>query len=199
MPSNPTGPSWADVANSFSICGIAKHRDLTSIRALLYFAGRLLPANGLVLDDDYPESYFYDWGEEVGNSKDLAGMRVWNEIRAAWYCCLNIFHPNDKPEMVMEEIQTREPRRISLSEMLARPPVMMKFPRLLYDGKRFQGTESESHNEETYRDGDDKDMVALQGGMGNLKTKVKDGEETFRDEDYKAMVALSRRYGNPDD
>ncbi|KAL2038111.1 hypothetical protein N7G274_009058 [Stereocaulon virgatum] len=89
-----TGNMWKDAANSFSIGGIAKHRDISSIRALLDFAGHLSPERELGFDyEDYNQGTFYEWGLLFGSSKDPADVCVWNEIRAAWYCCFNIVDP----------------------------------------------------------------------------------------------------------
>jgi hypothetical protein len=188
------GETWKDVANSFSIGGIAKHRDISSIRALLDFAGHLSPEIELGFDDeDNNEGTFYDWGEEFGNSWDPADICVWNEIRAAWYCCFNLVDP--KVEPAMENIPTRPPMPISIFELLARPPVIMHFPRLSYYSKTSQRTESWSQFQETYKQGDDKDMVALRGCMETLNTEVKDSKEILRDGNYWNMKAINRGYG----
>ena len=74
--------SWTAVAESASSRSIAGHRNLSSVRALLDFAGHLDEVEGDWRDRDW-DMVLYSWGEELGMSEDAAEMAVWDEIRAA--------------------------------------------------------------------------------------------------------------------
>ena len=108
--------SWTAVAESASSRSIAGHRNLSSVRALLDFAGHLGEVEGDWRDGDWA-MVLYSWGEELGTSEDAAEMAVWDEIRAAWYFYYGYVDPKAKKEVEAERAEVAERRRMELADL----------------------------------------------------------------------------------